>query len=934
MARLSGLAAYRAQQRARAVGAGLVGNLTSAIIIAQRALATGASFSRSSSGLGYDAVGNRLDAAPNEPRYALDGSQYLEAPRVNLYRNPAGAGGGANVAPTYWARTASLAGVTADLSFGTEADGTRYAQVTFSGTASANNNFAFLSPDSAGVAATLGQIRTFSHGVKSVGPNALPDGANLRFRMTPRGSDSTNGTVTEQLTPPGNGSYAYSPIALAPVRAVDASFQVMAYITLVSGTSYDGCSIRFADWQAEDGLGRTSLIKPANGSTGTSTRAAETVAIPVSSASGLTVLGGVTVYGTQVADQILWQVDDGTDANSVAVVLPAYSLAPIVEVRLAGVLTQCGASGFLTAGARSNIGLRFGSGRAWLTVNGRGMSYSDALTLPSGLNTLRVGNNLAATKPATAQVAVLSAVAGLVAGEVLRLASGSGSFPGSIPVSPGGLDLGGGTALRDDPQRPVWHGIMPYGFQNDPNGAVYDPAAGLYRLAAQWNPRSALQADYNLRQETVLWGELVSADKIHWRMAPSPIMIPPNLGTNIRRGQWSGDRWILPNGKAVAVHTVPSPEVVYMALANSAGGPYVQKLQPILTATSPSLPKTPTTFRDPALFALPDGTGLGLIMSAGNATGWFVPLYTATWTEAEAGTWTYRNVLFQYDASTPNAAVDATIECALFKPIGNSRWLFTYGAGGRAYYQTGTFAWNGTTGTFAKETQNFLDWAILYASNILTDANGATVGWAWVRDTKDHNDQQTARGWAGHHSIPRVFSVDTSNSNRLTQTPDPAMQVLRGTKAMFAGSALVNGLEVVSDPVNAFEIEVISTGTGRFAFDVTATQDGQDVVIASVIYDAAQTADNRIRIQPRNYEGDYSLYGVPLALNSGETVTLRVFTDGKTLELCANNRSWATVNTYFQGMTGPFRVKASDVSGATSMSAWRLAPISSDRLTT
>ncbi|MFK4046665.1 hypothetical protein ACI2KH_17055 [Roseomonas mucosa] len=934
MARLSGLAAYRAQQRARAVGAGLVGKLTSTIIIAQRALATGASFSRSSSGLGYDAAGNRLAVGANQPRYSADGSQYFEAPRSNLYRNPAGEGGGANVAPTYWTLTGSLAGVTADLSFGTEANGTRYAQITFSGTASANNNFAFLSPESAGIAVTPGQVLTFSHGVKSVGANALPASANLRFRVTPWGSDSTNGTVTEQLTPPGISDYAYSPIALAPVRDVDVAFRVMVYITLVSGTSYDGCSIRFADWQAENGLGRTSPIMPPAGSTGTSTRATEMVTIPVGAAAGLTVLGGVTVDGTQVADQVLWQVDDGSDANSVAVMLPAYGLAPIVEVRRAGSVSRTGVSGFLTAGVRSTIGLRFGSGRAGLTIDGRAIAYSDALTLPPGLSTLRVGNNAAGTKPATGRVAVMSVVAGLVAGSALRAATGSGTMPGSVPPSPGGLDLGGGTALRDDPQRPVWHGIMPYGFQNDPNGAIYDATAGLYRLAAQWNPRSALQSDYNLRQETVLWGELVSADKVRWKLAPNPIMVPPNLGTNIKRGQWSGDRWILPNGKALVVHTVPSPEVVYMALAPSPSSAYTQKLQPVITASAPSLPKTPTTFRDPALFALPDGTGLGLIMSVGNATGWFVPLYTATWAEAEAGTWTYRNILVQYDASTPNASANATIECALFKPIGNSRWLFTYSAGGRTYYQTGTFTWNGNAGTFGKETQDYLDWAILYASNILTDANGAAVGWSWVRDTKDHNDQQTARGWAGHHSAPRVFSVDTTNGNRLVQTPDPALQTLRGVKSNFTGGALFNGLEVIADPINAFEIEVLASGAGRFALDVTATQNGQDVVIASVIYDAAQTANNRIRVQPRNYEGDYGLYGVPLVLDSGETVTLRIFTDGKTLELCANDRSWATVNTYFQGMTGPFRVKATDVSGATSMGAWRLAPISSDRLTT
>ncbi|PYI10864.1 Arabinanase/levansucrase/invertase [Aspergillus sclerotiicarbonarius CBS 121057] len=73
----------------------------------------------------------------------------------------------------------------------------------------------------------------------------------------------------------------------------------------------------------------------------------------------------------------------------------------------------------------------------------------------------------------------------------------------------------------DDAQRwrPSYHITAPHGWLNDPCGLGYDPAARLYHLSFQWNPKGN---DWG----NISWGHCVSNNLLTWEIFPEPCLEP------------------------------------------------------------------------------------------------------------------------------------------------------------------------------------------------------------------------------------------------------------------------------------------------------------------------------------------------------------------------------------------------------------------------
>ncbi|KAL3470264.1 glycosyl hydrolase [Aspergillus californicus] len=161
--------------------------------------------------------------------------------------------------------------------------------------------------------------------------------------------------------------------------------------------------------------------------------------------------------------------------------------------------------------------------------------------------------------------------------------------------------------------RPSFHLLAPHGWLNDPCGPGYDPSAGKYHLAFQWNPKDNDWGD-------ISWGRATSSDLVFWEVEEQPCLVPATpydckgiftgcfQPTNLDGQQDGTLAYFYTAVKSLPIHfTIPYTagcETLSIALSHDAGLTWERyPNNPILAG--PPADVAVTGWRDPYIFSWP-----------------------------------------------------------------------------------------------------------------------------------------------------------------------------------------------------------------------------------------------------------------------------------------------------------------------------------------
>ena len=467
--------------------------------------------------------------------------------------------------------------------------------------------------------------------------------------------------------------------------------------------------------------------------------------------------------------------------------------------------------------------------------------------------------------------------------------------------------------LADDPMRPQFHLLPAKNWMNDPNGPIYFD--GKYHMFFQYNPHAAVWGDMS-------WNHAVSTDMLHW--SHLPLAFTPAPGGPDAAGCFSGSAIAV--GKRVYV--------VYTGVVESSkdvatvrdGTDHLQESQCLAYSDDPQLvkwtrlpkPVVPlpppgmkiTGFRDPS--AWKQGDTYYMTVGSGVAkVGGCVLLYRS----ADLRNWEYLHPLTSgawNGIPTANPCGDGEMwECPEFFQL-DGQHLLIYSTLGKVFWQSGVL--DQATMTFHASKTGLLDLDAFYAPKTQVDAQGRRILWGWIPERRTEAAMREA-GWSGMMALPRVMRLDPDGTLRI--------QILRQTTALRAGS-------VPQQPSSAGVLRVLRgasgeltcTGTRGKSFELTLSDDRSDPGAARLLH-VSYSAEKH----------SFAADGKEIALQPDDMPTLHAFVDGSVIELIVSERIGYTKRFYYSQATAP-DVSALATGAGVTMNAWKVSPISHNRLTT
>jgi beta-fructofuranosidase len=457
--------------------------------------------------------------------------------------------------------------------------------------------------------------------------------------------------------------------------------------------------------------------------------------------------------------------------------------------------------------------------------------------------------------------------------------------------------------LAVDPMRPQFHLLPAHNWMNDPNGPIY--FNGHYHMFFQYNPLAAVWGDMS-------WNHAISSDMLHWTHLPLAFTPTPDSPDSF--GCFSGSA--IQVGKRVyAVYTgTQKSDDAHATIRDGANN--VQETQCLAWSDDPKLVKwtkdaTPvipappagmaiTGFRDPS--AWKQGEFYYLTVGSGVAkTGGCVLLYRSkdlkSWEylhELTSGTWN--------GTRTANPCDDGEMwECPEFFALDGGHVLI-YSTLGKVFWQSGSLDTSSMKFTPAKT--GLLDLDAFYAPKTQLDAQGRRILWGWIPERRGEAAMREA-GWSGMMSLPRVMKLDPDGTLRLTILPQASALRAGAVPARHDGIVLRQACG-----------EVRCSGSKGTAMQFTMS-DGTTELL-------------RAEYSPEKHS--YTIAGKEVALQPDDEPSLHAFVDGSVIELIVSERIGYTRRFYYTSATGPDIVV--HATGAATLNAWKIAPISPNRLTT
>jgi hypothetical protein len=381
------------------------GPVFGARLIQPGAIAGGAivSFSRSqvsSFSSAPNASGSYVEYAADITRFNSTAQRLLlEGQRTNEVPNPRCVGavaGTPGTQPTGWTRIAAFSNLNCDVAgFGVE-DGIPYCDFRIYGTPNITAASSFLLFLSAGIApATSGQVRTASYFVRVVA-GSMSNVSFTRVMLNNGGSGSILGaTFTPTTSALSTQRFFHTTTANAGTTSVNSGIRVNYTILLPIDVT-----IRVGAPQQELGLFASTPVLPNVGAVAASTRGQDNF---TSSFSSLFPTGVGTVLMSCMIpqsaptgiDQVLLDINDGSANNRIRLRNVAAGNTIVAGRTIATVNTDATTLGSMTPGTLFRVGLTFDGTE--IVANFNGGTNQTVAGVPTGLTTLRIGNNSAGT---------------------------------------------------------------------------------------------------------------------------------------------------------------------------------------------------------------------------------------------------------------------------------------------------------------------------------------------------------------------------------------------------------------------------------------------------------------------------------------------------------------------------------------------------------
>jgi beta-fructofuranosidase len=467
--------------------------------------------------------------------------------------------------------------------------------------------------------------------------------------------------------------------------------------------------------------------------------------------------------------------------------------------------------------------------------------------------------------------------------------------------------------LANDPERPQFHLLPAKNWMNDPNGPIF--FNGKYHMFFQYNPLAAVWGDMS-------WNHAVSNDMLHW--THEPVALTPTPGGVDSFGVFSGSA-IAVGKRVYAVYTgTQKSDDAHATIRDGANN--IQESQCLAWSDDPMLltwTKDPvpviaappqgmkiTGFRDPSIWR----SGAWYYMTVGSGVervGGCVLLYRSP-VSGDLKSWEYLHPLTSgawNGVKTPNPCDDGEMwECPEFFAL-DGQHVLIYSTLGKVFWQSG--ALDEKTMTFAAKKTGELDLGAFYAPKTQLDAQGRRILWGWIPE-KRSEDAMKAAGWSGMMSLPRVMNLDKDGTLRVRVVPQA--HSLRSSALKVEGVS--SGIGVTMPAANG---ELLCLGVRGKSFELRlGTQ--AELELATVKYVAARHV--------------FVADGKEIALLPEDTPTVHAFVDGSVIEMVLGERIGLTKRFYYEGAAPAISAIAESEAESVMLQAWKIAPISKDRLTT
>ena len=465
-------------------------------------------------------------------------------------------------------------------------------------------------------------------------------------------------------------------------------------------------------------------------------------------------------------------------------------------------------------------------------------------------------------------------------------------------------------AMRDrlaaDSHRPRYHVSPPANWLNDPNGLVQ--WNGRYHVFYQYNPTGPFH-------NTIHWGHAVSDDLVHWE--DRPVALSPSPDGPDRDGCWSGCA-IDDDGVATILYTGGRGTAQLPCLATAADDDLTVWNKDPESPVIEELPDDPEVlrtedwegeFRDHCVWR--EGDLWHQLIGAGiEDGGGAVLLYVSP----DLRDWEYRGPILTGDHDTAGTVW----ECPELLDLGEKQLLHVSNYEAVVYF-LGSYA----DGDFSVDRREKLDHGDFYAPQSMWTDDGRTLTWGWLPEARDVSAQWDA-GWSGTLSVPRELSLAADGG--LQQRPAAELTELRnahtGVERLRLGNGERRTLDVRSrrfelactvrlDDADAVELGVLETPDDEERTPVRYTKHGEVIIdrTAASLDPQATTDSQRMAVTP---------YDAPLSL--------RVFADGSTVELFANERHCLTSRVYptREDAVGVSLSAAGGAATVTALDCWEL----------
>lgn len=462
----------------------------------------------------------------------------------------------------------------------------------------------------------------------------------------------------------------------------------------------------------------------------------------------------------------------------------------------------------------------------------------------------------------------------LTAGEVR--ASYEQSLPQSEPW------LGVRRERFSDPHRPQYHFLPPTNWMNEPHAPIY--WNGRYHIFYQHNPHGPYWGNIH-------WGHAVSEDLVHWTHLP--VAMAPEPGSD-SVGVWSGST-IADNGKVVALY---SGEQLPFQVINYATS------DDDLLITWEKHPDNPIIARPPRGFTLVSGFRDPFVWREGGR----YYMLVGSGIEGAGGTaflyrsenlidWEYRGPLLVGNADESGVMW----EMPQFFPLGDKHVLLVnvWPTNRDVFYWVGT--WEDEQ--FLPESFGRLDYGGHYLSpSVLVHEDGRTLLFGFIKESNG-GEAQLANGWSGVMALPRTVFLQEDGS--LGLQPVEEVKALRGTHRRVNNVPIPPTAGRVLRGFEGDQFEVIATFDPHDAdwvgLRLRRSADGTSLMREETLlyYDALR---QRIELDRRRSTllptAERDVVWAPLALEPGETLTLRVFVDRSVVEVFVNDHLALTTRVY------------------------------------